>query len=1255
MKRFFYFNFFIIAMILFCTHGTVLAQTQVSYDEFCKPTVTGHPNGSAGNKRWQTNGDIVSNTNLVADSPLSFSPIGSKTGQNWSNTDNEIKAYPGATFNLKITYGIDNNDDGWGTLTIFQLRSDQPDNKNMLGQYLGDWGVQDGNNIYSSLQNQKEDSNGFIVDVNATEKSATFKIDVPDNITPGELTIVRFIVCKKYDAANLNTPIGNCTNKYDEDPCSTDAIELNYCDYIIRIVEPENISKTVTVNSNGNGSARIISPEGESNNYITTDQAVTVQAFPENGYKFVNWTDQDNNIISTSNPYIHYEAGVITLTANFEEGKYPEMKRFFHATENNQHNRYLDKVTYTINGSENIVFEATTKEQLPYTAMPSPHGTATTVGALIDKTATKIALPQGTTSFDMKFRTYNSNIIEGTATCKPEIVWTKQAYYIDFNNDFNFAGATDGINEISGAAGYPSSNNNFGDDNGSIANGWTRTITLPESLQPGTYRMRVVYYENSDYNNDNWTTTLFTTLNGEIRSGISYDFDIVIQSLETTRTVTVNANPAEGGSVKITSPADITGSIVETSEPVTVVAEANPGYRFINWTNGQGVSVSTTQEYTYSGMVDITLNANFEKLTNRVIETQKGSLNSHGQFNAGYIVRGNIPIGIIDGANSITMAAWVNIEGPSSNSIDQGSVAWGHEENMGKVVIGTRQNNLTGYGSEPAFAINVCGIDDTKDVYKLGLFAKGGAKNISGVEMPKGWFHLAFTLNYDNTNTTIKMFVNGVEKAEASKSGNFERFDDLCVGDNMNAEFDDIMIWNTALDANAIAASMKGYTDEEIKGQTNLIGYYTCDDLTDNNAVSNNLVTNYSEFTLRRDKMSYAFSVPKWATPCTKSDYTGTEVAVLSERQTPRGGEKFFDGESDATWLTNGNETNFGYIVKTNNITHLAYNGVDKVALDNDVLAVYHNGNPALPTFVRQSDIITNAELEVPQIQSSYVAAGLEYTITMPSVAKQWMPISLPGQVDLVAGPTSSDHNTLVGLRPGWNFWYSTFNSKYADETNYSDIWSDIEKDTDEETSKVYLLDAGIISVPDSRKGQQFTFYTEYNTPVVMRAWNDQFNSTLMPEPGKLGLVKNPYSFKVTVTDIAKQIGANMTVYVYNPKSGNFDIPQEGTQFIVDRFVPFFVFNGNGTTQKAPRYIGTKDVSGVLEVEAVYDVNVSGTQGAIEIKTFVPTEIEIFTINGTLVAASEVNGTHSFTLEAGIYIVRTIVEGNAKTFKVIVE
>lgn len=1238
MKKFFFVNFFMIAMILFCTHGTVLAQTQASYDDLCKPA-----HSTSGNKRYQTKGEILEQTSLYENSPLIFEPGGNNTSQNWANTDNEIKAYPGATFKLKVTYS-----EGWGSLTIFQLRSDEtPDSSHKIfGTYQGSWysGVPGTQELYTNISNDSESG----ITCSQVDRTITCPITIPSNIQEGEFVVLRFIICKTADGAT-----------YDGTPCVTNATELNYCDYIVRIIAPIITERTVTVSTSDNtmGSVEITSPSGSVNNSITTDKGVTVTATPKLGYVFTNWTSNNGqNVISAENPYTYIGNEDITLTANFEEGKYPEMKRFFNGQENNQHNRYLDKVTYTINGSENIVFEATTKEQLPYTAMPSPHGTATTVGALIDKTATKIALPQGTTSFDMKFRTYNSNIIEGTATCKPEIVWTKQAYYIDFNNDFNFAGATDGINEISGAAGYPSSNNNFGDDNGSIANGWTRTITLPESLQPGTYRMRVVYYENSDYNNDNWTTTLFTTLNGEIRSGISYDFDIVIQSLETTRTVTVNANPAEGGSVKITSPADITGSIVETSEPVTVVAEANPGYRFINWTNGQGVSVSTTQEYTYSGMVDITLNANFEKLTNRVIETQKGSLNSHGQFNAGYIVRGNIPIGIIDGANSITMAAWVNIEGPSSNSIDQGSVAWGHEENMGKVVIGTRQNNLTGYGSEPAFAINVCGIDDTKDVYKLGLFAKGGAKNISGVEMPKGWFHLAFTLNYDNTNTTIKMFVNGVEKAEASKSGNFERFDDLCVGDNMNAEFDDIMIWNTALDANAIAASMKGYTDEEIKGQTNLIGYYTCDDLTDNNAVSNNLVTNYSEFTLRRDKMSYAFSVPKWATPCTKSDYTGTGVAVLSERQTPRGGEKFFDGKSDATWLTNGNETNFGYIVKTNNITHLAYNGVDKVALDNDVLAVYHNGDPGLPTFVKNTDIKTNEDLAVNKIEHSYVAAGLEYTMTMPSVAKtEWMPISLPVDVDLVSDGTYI-------LRPGYNFWYAQVKDDYTSIDSENDIWKTVTSDT-----KDYVLKPGIISVPENRKGKSFTFYTKLDVPVVIRSFNSEFNKTLMPTPGTIKYIRNPYSYEVNSLNVAGIYpedglkGESITVYKYNSASGNFDpVSKEGNINTdptnrLKAFEPFFVHDSNNGVSQAPRYIGTKDVSGIVEFEAVYDVNVRGTENAVEVETFQNTGVQIYTLDGVMVAADEVEGTREFELPAGIYVVKTTVEGENKSFKVVVE
>ncbi|WP_394330826.1 hypothetical protein [Barnesiella viscericola] len=41
--------------------------------------------------------------------------------------------------------------------------------------------------------------------------------------------------------------------------------------------------------------------------------------------------------------------------------------------------------------------------------------------------------------------------------------------------------------------GNGNSDNNFGDTNGSAAEGWQRTISVPAGTEAGTYRMRVVY------------------------------------------------------------------------------------------------------------------------------------------------------------------------------------------------------------------------------------------------------------------------------------------------------------------------------------------------------------------------------------------------------------------------------------------------------------------------------------------------------------------------------------------------------------------------------------------------------------------------------------------------------------------------------------------------------------------------------------------------------------------------------------------
>lgn len=83
----------------------------------------------------------------------------------------------------------------------------------------------------------------------------------------------------------------------------------------------------------------------------------------------------------------------------------------------------------------------------------------------------------------------------------------------------------EGDNEVYESVGNPSADNNFGDQNGSIENGWNRTISIPESIAIGNYRMRVVYIA---WDIDMYPENLFTTYFGEIRNGIAYDFNIEI-------------------------------------------------------------------------------------------------------------------------------------------------------------------------------------------------------------------------------------------------------------------------------------------------------------------------------------------------------------------------------------------------------------------------------------------------------------------------------------------------------------------------------------------------------------------------------------------------------------------------------------------------------------------------------------------------------------------------------------------------------
>lgn len=98
----------------------------------------------------------------------------------------------------------------------------------------------------------------------------------------------------------------------------------------------------------------------------------------------------------------------------------------------------------------------------------------------------------------------------------------------------------------------------------------------------------------------------------------------VIQK-ETKYTVTVVANPAEGGIVSVSDG----GNAVEGAT-LEVTATANTGYRFVNWTkNAEEISTSASFEYTVPAE-DVTLTANFAPLPVITYELNGGVWNQYG-------------------------------------------------------------------------------------------------------------------------------------------------------------------------------------------------------------------------------------------------------------------------------------------------------------------------------------------------------------------------------------------------------------------------------------------------------------------------------------------------------------------------------------------------------------------------------------------------------------------------------------------------
>ena len=294
------------------------------------------------------------------------------------------------------------------------------------------------------------------------------------------------------------------------DPCGA-TIQKDGGSIVDLIITVESLSeRTVTVSSSdaAKGHVVIIGHEGQS---VTVAGPVEVEAIPEEGYMFVNWTDASTGAVYSEQSKLRLTGGKDqSLVANFGDFAYPGMSRTF-TNNSSQQNRYLGRVT--TNGTETPeVFNAATQADLPFTNFTASAGTYVSEGALIDKTANPIKIEYGTKQFEITYYAWTQTI-NGRGT---EMDWTQEAYFVDWNRNGSF------IDE-----GEISEKGNVNMANAAILTGMTRTVNVPEGVAPGTYRMRVVFFEPAS-SGEAWPSTLFTTLARKIRNGISYDFDIEV-------------------------------------------------------------------------------------------------------------------------------------------------------------------------------------------------------------------------------------------------------------------------------------------------------------------------------------------------------------------------------------------------------------------------------------------------------------------------------------------------------------------------------------------------------------------------------------------------------------------------------------------------------------------------------------------------------------------------------------------------------
>ena len=330
---------------------------------------------------------------------------------------------------------------------------------------------------------------------------------------------------------------------------------------------------TATANPIEGGTATV---NGGTSATVEANGTIELSAKAKDGYTFVNWTNGGKEVTTQADYKIYNVTGDADYIANFKlettATEYPT------PTGKTYTDNYLTSIT-TTGGDTNIGYSANVHPGQSLVVVPG-----------------KVQLEKGK-SFTMSLTAYSLGAGSSSET-REDMRYCHASLFTDFDQDFTFEASpvqTWGVKGPSGTNPYAGGNSNVYGNYDLVMN-ITHTITVPDDAPTGESHVRMIYTNAWK----DWPTNGTANLD----KGIVYD--IVVEVVEK---VDITANAGEGGSVTINGEATGTKRVIKGSE-VTLAANANNGYNFTGWYDGQDL-VSNENPYTFTTTTDITYTANF--------------------------------------------------------------------------------------------------------------------------------------------------------------------------------------------------------------------------------------------------------------------------------------------------------------------------------------------------------------------------------------------------------------------------------------------------------------------------------------------------------------------------------------------------------------------------------------------------------------------------------------------------------------------